>query len=111
LLKKIDRGVLTIWVLAEDCHRTAAMMQARLDANTELPLLVKTSQGLMPSPYVYILDKVAKVMLRAASELGFSPVSRSRVRIPVEPASADPTNAWAALRLIPGGRKDPNPAT
>jgi phage terminase small subunit len=40
--KKIDLGMLLAWVEAFDRHRTAMMMQARLDAN---PLTIRTTLG------------------------------------------------------------------
>ena len=110
VLKMIDRGLLLVWVEAEDRHRTAMAMQAKLDASSELKLLIKTPSGLVSSPYVRILDRTAKTMLRAAQELGFSPASRTRVKAPPKSAAVDPTNPWAMLRLIPGGKSDPGPA-
>jgi P27 family predicted phage terminase small subunit len=110
VLKMVDRGLLLVWVEAEDRHRTAMKMQAKLDASSELKLLIKTPSGLVSSPYIRILDRTAKTMLRAVQELGFSPASRTRVKAPPKPAVADPTNPWVALRLVPSGRPDPDPA-
>jgi hypothetical protein len=45
ILKAIDRGMLAVWVEAEERHRTAAAMQARLDQGPKLPLLTKTKDG------------------------------------------------------------------
>jgi phage terminase small subunit len=103
VLKQIDRGLVLEWVEAEDRHRTAMAMQARLDQDATLKLLVRTPQGLAPSPYNDILDKKAKTMFRAATELGFSPAARPRIHVSGEPV-ADADNPWAALRLIPGGK-------
>jgi hypothetical protein len=64
VLKMVDRGLLLVWVEAEDRHRTAMAMQAKLDASSELKLLIKTPSGLVSSPYVRILDRTAKTMLR-----------------------------------------------
>ncbi len=102
LLKPIDRGVLAVWVEAEDRHRTAAVQQARLDANSEHPLLMKTSEGLTyVSPYLNILTKAALLMIKAASELGFSPASRPRISVPDQPSEDSP---WSVLKVIDGGR-------
>jgi phage terminase small subunit len=49
LLKPIDRGVLAVWVEAEDRHRVAMTQQAKLDAGSTLPLLTKGRDG-QPSP-------------------------------------------------------------
>jgi hypothetical protein len=43
--------MLLAWVEAFDRHHTAMMMQARLDAEATLKLLIKTPVGLMASPY------------------------------------------------------------
>ena len=102
VLKPVDRGVLAVWVEAEDRHRTAAIQQARLDANNEQPLLIKTAEG-QPyvSPYLNILTKAALLMMKAASELGFSPASRPRISVPDQPSEDSP---WSVLKVIDGGR-------
>jgi phage terminase small subunit len=42
--------------------------------------MVKTPNGyLAQSPYMAILNKQAEIMLRIASEFGFTPASRSRI--------------------------------
>jgi P27 family predicted phage terminase small subunit len=104
--KKIDLRMLVAWVEAYDRHRTAMMMQARLDADATLKLLIKTPVGLMASPCNDILDKAARKMFRAAQELEFSPAARPRLHAEPERTKDDADNPWAALRLIPGGRAD-----
>jgi phage terminase small subunit len=107
VVKLVDRGILKVWVEAEDRHNTARMMQAMLDQDTKLKLLVKGANGLEPSPYNFILDKCAQTMFRAAQELGFSPAARPRLKLyaqaapPSDDVRADP---WAALTVIPGGK-------
>lgn len=108
LLKLLDRGVLTLWVEAEDRHRSASMAQARLnERGPDLPYLVKGQLGLEVSPYVEVIDKAAKIMFRCISEMGFSPASRPRLRLVPEGSKADaqaPADPWATLRVIPGGK-------
>jgi P27 family predicted phage terminase small subunit len=107
ILKKTDRAMLMIWVEAEDRHRIAMMMQAKLDETTELKLLIRTPQGLAPSPYIDILARTARTMVRFAQELGFSPAARARLKSPgPEPERLPADSPWAQLRLIPGGRKE-----
>src|SRR4051812_10404221 len=63
ILRQIDRGILAVWVEAEERHRTAAMMQAQLDQGTKLPLLTKTKDGTaIASPYLGILNRAAAIM-------------------------------------------------
>jgi phage terminase small subunit len=103
--KAIDRGMLTIWVEAEDRHVIAMQDQARLDAQPgKLRLLIPTPAGLVPSPYNAILADTAKTMFRAAQELGFSPAARPRIHATPAPAAGDADNPWAALRLVHGGK-------
>jgi P27 family predicted phage terminase small subunit len=75
LLKKIDRGALAVWVVAEDLHRQATTAQNKTG------LLVKAPNAEFPmqSPYLPVINRQAVIMLKAASELGFTPVSRPRV--------------------------------
>jgi P27 family predicted phage terminase small subunit len=103
LLKMIDRGALTVWVIAEDQHRLASEMQAKIDAGTALPLLTKDKSGMaVVSPYVGIINRAGLRMLRAATELGFSPAARPRlVADTPPPVDASP---WAKLEVINGGR-------
>jgi phage terminase small subunit len=110
VVKLIDRGILKVWVEAEDRHNTARMMQAMLDADTKLKLLVKGPNGLEASPYCDILDKAAKTMFRAAQELGFSPAARPRLRTvfagaeTAAPETGPRADPWLSLKVIPGGK-------
>lgn len=90
VLKAIDRGILAVWVEAEDRHRRACIEQAKLDQTDTLPMLTKvggkegrdgkvTGFSIIQSPYLGIINRAAQLMLKAASELGFSPVSRPRI--------------------------------
>jgi P27 family predicted phage terminase small subunit len=77
LLKRIDRGVLATWCVAECLHREAAIAQAQTGQ-----LLVRSADpGSMPfqSPYIPIINRQALIMMRAADHLGFSPASRPRI--------------------------------
>ena len=76
LLKRVDRSTLTAWVVAEDLHRQAA---EKLNNGA---LLIKTTNGnAIQSPYLAIVNRQAMIMLKAASEMGFTPASRSRVEV------------------------------
>lgn len=76
MLTHIDAGVLTIWVVAESFHRRAVEAQ-----NQASGLLVKSPNGGPPqqSPFLPIINRQVFIMLKAASELGFSPVSGPRI--------------------------------
>ncbi|MFZ3226441.1 MAG: P27 family phage terminase small subunit [Xanthobacteraceae bacterium] len=47
--------------------------------------IVKTQRGFpIQSPYVSIANRQAEIMMRIASEFGFTPASRSRISTPSE---------------------------
>lgn len=104
VMKRIDRDILRIWVEASDRHNTARLMQAMLDRDSKLKLLIKTADGFAPSPYNDILDKTAKTMIRVAQELGFSPAARPRLKadpLTIEGKSEDDlrTDPWKLLEV------------
>src|ERR1700686_2894977 len=95
LLKRIDRGALLAWVVAEDLHRQAATAQAKVGLLVRIKTKAtadKDDPGVpVASPYINIINQQAKIMLKAASELGFTPVSRPRIGAgaPVLPAGPE----------------------
>lgn len=103
LLKKLDRGMLAAWVVAEDNLRLAVVTQNRLNSERpQLPFMIRSPIGMSISPYFEIIDRATKAMFRAADHLGFSPVSRPRIRLDDDPARESP---WAQFRVMPGGRQ------
>jgi phage terminase small subunit len=99
VMKRIDRDLLRVWVEASDRHNIARLMQAMLDRDSKLKLLIKTADGLAPSPYNDILDKTAKTMIRVAQDLGFSPASRPRIK--ADPPTIDAQAEKTDLRADP----------
>jgi P27 family predicted phage terminase small subunit len=83
MLKRIDLGVLLVWAVAEDLHRQASEAQAKVGLLVRIKTRATINQddpGVpAASPYINIINQEAKIMLKAASELGFTPVSRPRV--------------------------------
>ena len=91
LLKKLDRSVLAVWVVAEDLHRRATEMIEKFGILTKAP-----NTGLpIQSPYLPVVNKQAQIMLKAAEQLGFTPAARSRIQI-AEPVTSR-HNKWAEL--------------
>ena len=89
LLKRLDRSTLVVWVIAEDLHRQAV---EKINGGA---MLIKTPNGMpIQSPYISIINKQASVMLKAASEMGFTPASRSRVEIDGGIEEEDPTDRF-----------------
>ena len=74
LLTETDRECLALWCCA--CVEYAkAIVEVR-----KLGQVVKTKDGnLIQNPYLPIVNKQAMIMLRAGSEMGFSPSSRASI--------------------------------
>jgi P27 family predicted phage terminase small subunit len=76
LLRLLDSSVLEVFVVAKSVHEEAALKVAEYGA------VVKGPDGAhMRSPYVGILNQQSAVMLKCAAEMGFTPSSRSRVKV------------------------------
>lgn len=86
MLRFLDESVLEVWVVARERHRDASKKVS------ELGSLLKAKSGVpYQNPYLSIMNKQAQIMLKAAAELGFSPSSRSRVKVePPKPGEGDP---------------------
>lgn len=78
LLRRIDRGVLTAYIVAESMHREASEKVATLGMLVRSP--VKGDP--MQSPYLPIVNRQAEIMMRCSEQLGFTPVSRARLAVP-----------------------------
>ena len=77
LLRSIDESVFCVWVIAKDMHRNAAEKIAQSGTLVRIP----NSNYPMQSPWVPVLNRQALIMLKACSEMGFTPSSRSRVKV------------------------------
>ncbi len=91
LLKLLDMSVLETWACAADLYRKA---QAGIN---KTGLLMKSPNTGVPmqSPYLAIANKQAQIMTKAATEMGFTPASRSRVILPME--AADNLDPWSEI--------------
>jgi phage terminase small subunit len=81
LLKRIDGSALEAWVVAHCLHRAATREQNALAASGRSfkGLLFRQGPQMVPSPFIGIISRQGAAMLKAASELGFTPVSRPRI--------------------------------
>ena len=75
VLRRIDKAVLAGFIVAADTHRKASI------AMQQVQLLVKSPKQEVPmqNPYLPIVNRQYQLMLRGASELGFTPCSRARI--------------------------------
>jgi len=106
LLKMIDASVLAVWVVAHDQHRVAAEQQAKIDAGSALPLLARDKDGFpAASPYLGVMNRAAIRLMRAASELGFTPACRPRIADGATASEGD-DSPWSRFSVIRGGRAE-----
>jgi P27 family predicted phage terminase small subunit len=91
LLGTMDRELLVVWVCASVMHRRAMVAQTEIDEGKAAPMLTKTPGGMpVQSPYVGIINRQAAVMLKAASEMGFTPSSRTRIKVGGDAVGGNP---------------------
>src|SRR5262249_40173491 len=91
LLRRLDMSVLEAWACAADLYRKA---QAGL-GQTGLVIQAPNPGVPMQSPYLAIANKQAQIMTKAATEMGFTPASRSRITLPME--AADDLDPWSEI--------------
>ena len=105
LLYRIDIQAFASYVELIVRHRDAVLMQRQPDRNSQLPLIIKTRQGHVISPYVRIIDRCVLLMRALQQEFGFTPSARARIIM--ADASSEPADEWGQLyqlRVLPGGK-------
>lgn len=98
LLKRLDLSVFVTWVRAVHAQNMAAVELAR-DG-----LIVDTGKGPAEHPASRAFSRASVLVLRCASELGFSPAARPRIQID---GAAEEKNPFASFG---GGRTVEPPA-
>jgi P27 family predicted phage terminase small subunit len=79
MLTNLDRAALAAY-----CGAYALWAEAT-EAIQKYGTMVKSPSGYpMQSPYVSVANRQAEIMMRIASEFGFTPASRSRISTPLE---------------------------
>ena len=75
VLRRADKAVLAGFIIAQDTHKKASIALNRME------LLVRSPKQDLPlqNPYLPIVNRQMLLMMRAASELGFTPCSRARI--------------------------------
>lgn len=94
LLRNLDASIFTTWVVACDMHAEAVQKVNQYGQMVKSP----GSQTPMQSPYVSIMNKQAMIMMKSAAEMGFTPSSRSRVK--VDTKSKSKNNPYEGLRTL-----------
>ena len=62
------------------------------------PLVIETESTTKPNPKLAVQHEAARMLLRLGSELGFSPISRARLRID-QPLDTAEMTAWQNIRV------------
>ena len=79
MITSLDRAALATY-----CGAYALWAEAT-EAIQKFGAMVKSPTGYpMQSPYISIANRQAEIMMRIASEFGFTPASRSRISVPGE---------------------------
>ena len=80
MITNLDRAALAAY-----CGAYALWAEAT-EALQKYGTMVKSPSGYpIQSPYVAVANRQAEIMMRIASEFGFTPASRSRISTPVPP--------------------------
>lgn len=101
LLTYVDRGTLLTYVVAADQHRISSEQVARFGAIVRRRGAVKEDGTREPdgepyqNPHLSVVNRQAQIMLKAAAELGFTPASRSRVKVDGPGLGAEPDSPWS----------------
>lgn len=93
LLKKLDSSVLATWAVACCLHQQAVEQIAKLGASGLL-YRVPSTGTLVQSPLIGVVNRQAAIMIKAASELGFTPTSRAKVSIEPNGRIEDPAERF-----------------
>lgn len=93
LLKSLDSSVLATWTVACCIHQQAVEQIAKLGFNGLL-YKVPSTGTLVQSPLIGVANRQAAIMIKAASELGFTPTSRAKVSIEPDGRIEDPAEAF-----------------
>jgi P27 family predicted phage terminase small subunit len=81
MLTNLDRAALAAY-----CTAYALWAEAN-EAIQKYGVMIKSPQGFpIQSPYLSIANRQAEIMMRIASEFGFTPASRSRIAAPAKTA-------------------------
>lgn len=80
MLKSLDWSVFEVWIVSAIAYREAVQKVQKEGA----VILSPKENYPIQNPWLAIQNKQALIMLRAAAEMGFTPSSRSRVKVKAE---------------------------
>jgi P27 family predicted phage terminase small subunit len=109
VLRRADTETMAAYVVAGELIQTAVTAQRKIDATAQLPLVVRTEKGNVAiSPYTKILLKAIPMLVRTASELGFTPSSRTRLPGEEEAGDMSQFERWGEILELGRNRVQDN---
>jgi P27 family predicted phage terminase small subunit len=110
VLRRIDAALLGNYCELLDRYQQLVEAQRQLDRAQPMPFLVKGPAGAVLSPYLRATNHCVLLLTRLATEMGFTPAARAGLPVPATAESADDDgwNMLGRLRLIDGGKGEPD---
>lgn len=96
MLKSLDMAILEAYVV-----NICLMRDAADEINKSGHLSEGSNGNMVISPYVRILNTASIAVAKFAGELGFTPSSRSRIRVPKEKPAENPFGAFSGPPQAP----------
>jgi P27 family predicted phage terminase small subunit len=94
LLKTSDAKTMAAWTCAAVAH-TRAAKKLNADGATSQVVLLSKDKNFYVNPYLGVMNRQAEILKATGAELGFSPVSRTRISTEgFGPASSDPADKY-----------------
>lgn len=94
LLRRLDFGIFEQWVVHCDTFRKAAAVVS------EKGSIVKSRGGApYQNPFLAVMNKQSALMMKAAAEMGFTPSSRTRVKVSNK-STGTKANTFAGLKQL-----------
>jgi P27 family predicted phage terminase small subunit len=95
MLKSLDGKTMAIWTCAVVAHERAARMLN--GEGTYSQVVIPSKEGVLAivNPFLGVMNRQAAIMIKAGSELGFSPVARTRIAVEgLGAAKSDPVDEF-----------------
>ena len=100
LLRRADWAMFVGYVETWDRYTRLVQAQQRLDADLDLPFLVRGSGGPALSPYLRAMNHCLMLLIRIETELGFTPTARVHFGRREDDQDDAANDEWAALRRL-----------
>ena len=103
MLAEIDQGILSVWVCS-----CVEYQRAAAEVRKAGQLVEGRDERMIASPYLGIMNRMAALLIRCASELGYSPASRASLGMRATRGCSFATNDSDGSRLAAYLRSKPD---